>query len=357
MARVWIGVGAVVVLLIAGVATVAVLGGPTVAGTAMSGTPMSGTATAGTATLGPATSAGGSPPGGPSGDPAQPADATTPAEPTTPGSATPAEPAPPPQVGDCLLEEPFGSAVMGGFGGAEPLAALRLAGCDGPRFGEVVSVGAGTDRASAQRDGALDRCFAAGASYLGLPDLWAGSGEPTPATRAWPVLVGPDAQQRAAGQDWSACVIGPPPQGGGPGAGQIDHSLRDAWATPADRTPFALCLTDPDRQIPVGCSSGHRFEELAYWPGDPGRSADAVLADCRAAVVQAIGSATHLDSGELAVQVVNSTYDEDAERVVTGEAAVADPDGYVVDCLVAAADGGTLTGPLRGLGDQPVPRR
>lgn len=45
------------------------------------------------------------------------------------------------------------------------------------------------------------------------------------------------------------------------------------------------------------------------------------------------------------------------QRVVTGDAAVADPDGYIVDCLVAAGSGGTLAAPLRGLGDQPVPLR
>ena len=40
-----------------------------------------------------------------------------------------------------------------------------------------------------------------------------------------------------------------------------------------------------------------------------------------------------------------------------GRWAVADPDGYIVDCLVAAGSGGTLAAPLRGLGDQPVPLR
>ncbi|WP_420120046.1 hypothetical protein [Nakamurella sp.] len=348
MARLWIGAGAVVVLLIAGVVTAAALGGPTVAGTPTSG-PASATVT------GTAPSAG---------DPSERASGSSSGSPTAPASRTAssapaagAEPAPPPQVGDCLLDEPFGSAVMGGFGADDPLAALRLASCDGPRFGEVVSVGAGTDRLSAQQDGSLERCFDAGYTYLGMPDPRAADGGPTAASRAWPVLVGPDARQRAAGQDWSACVIGPPPQGGGPGSGQVDRALRDVWATPADRIFFALCLDDPDRQVPVGCRSGHRFEELAYWPGDPGRAADAVLADCRAVAADAIGSPAHLDSGALTVQVVNSTYDDVAEQVVTGDAAVADPDGYIVDCLVSAGDGGPLTGPLRGLGDQPVPRR
>lgn len=117
----------------------------------------------------------------------------------------------PPAAGDCLLEVPWTLDAADLDRG--PLPALKVAPCDGARYGEVVSVGAGTDLDDMGDDGTWDQCWSAIAGYLGLPYSTGSNPDRYPVSNATPTLIGPDARQRAAGQDWSACVVGLPPDG------------------------------------------------------------------------------------------------------------------------------------------------
>ncbi|HEY7815968.1 MAG TPA: hypothetical protein VIC62_22175 [Nakamurella sp.] len=266
-----------------------------------------------------------------------------------------------PGAGDCLLDDPLGPAFPALVNADEPLPVLRTAPCDGTRYGEVVSVGAGTDQESADRDGTHEQCWSAVHGYLGVPHPATADLRRIPVADVWSVLIGPDERQRAAGQDWSACVVHLPPTDSGNGL-TTDQSLRGAWERPADAHLFSTCV-DEGTLDPLPCEWAHGAEHVSYWSGDPTEAQESALADCRTDAVEALGSPAALDRGELAVTLVNSRYadsdadSDDGELIVGPEAVTADGE-YFVDCLLVPAQAGReLTGPLRGLGDEPVPLR
>lgn len=261
----------------------------------------------------------------------------------------------PPAAGDCLLEDPWLSDEADGTSG--PLPALRVAACRGARYGEVVSVGAATDLDAMWEDGSWDQCWRAIDAYLGLPQVVGTNPDRYPISSASPTLIGPDERQQAAGQKWSACVVGVPPGGPSDAAGQVDGSLRGSWHD-AEGARFARCLDGPDSQEQVACGRPHGAEQVSYSIGDTGRSPEAEAADCRMDAVDALGSTDALDDGSLQVVVVNSILDEDTGEVLTGAAARSAGSGFYVDCMLTPAQAGRqLDGPLRGLGNGPVPLR
>ena len=260
-----------------------------------------------------------------------------------------------PQAGDCLLDDPIG-VVYGSPGGSSELPALRTAACDGARYGEVVTIGAGTDQDTAADDGTQDQCWSAAYGYLGVPDPVTTDLDRVPVADVWPLLIGPDDRQRAAGQVWSACVVHLAPSKSDDGV-TIDHSLRGAWARPEDAHLFSMCLVDGDSQDPINCAWSHGAEQISYAWGDSTQTPETATAACRADAVEALGSPAALDRGDLAVSVVASRYDDDGELITGPEAASADGD-YFLDCLLVPARAGQeLVGPLRGLGEQSTPLR
>lgn len=261
----------------------------------------------------------------------------------------------PPAAGDCLLEDPWLADEADRTSG--PLPVLKVAPCTGVRYGEVVSVGAATDLTDMWDDGSWNQCWNAIDTYLGLPPSLGANPDRYPTSSASPTLIGPDERQQAAGQDWSACVVGVPPDGVSDAAGQVDDSLRGSW-NGVDALRFALCLDDPGTQEPVSCGRPHGAEQVSYWTGDRSRPAEDDAADCRLDAVDALGSTDALDDGSLRVLVVDSAVDEDTGEVITGGAARSAPSGFYVDCMLSPARAGRqLDGPLRGLGDGPVPLR
>lgn len=272
------------------------------------------------------------------------------------GSAVASPPPGPPSGGDCLLEDPW--AADDGHGWVGPLPSMRVAACDGDRYGEVVTVGAGTDLDDMYDDGSWDQCWSAISSYLGLPYSTGSNPERYPVSNASPILIGPDVRQRAAGQRWSACVVALPPTGATDAAPTLDHSLRGSWKRDDDGALFALCLDDDETQEPISCGRPHGFEQVSYWDGDAGRPAADDLADCRLDAVDALGSTGALDQGALQVVVVHSAFDDDSGELLIGPGAQAAAGGFFVDCMLAPAQAERqLAGPLRGLGDDPVPLR
>jgi len=261
-----------------------------------------------------------------------------------------------PQEGDCIQENPLAIADL--FPVTGPLPALRNSGCAGRRFGEVVSVGAG------QADGvevpmvAVEQCFRQAFAYLGLPALPPVLDLPTgPAVAVQTALIGPDDRQRAAGQDWAACVVLLPIAIDADETITVDHSLRGAWDRPEDSRLFSVCLHVVSTMMAgANCSVPHRFELISFRLGDPAQPAEAAESECLRDVVEAIGSSAALDRGELSVVVVPARPDPKGDRLIIGADAVTADTGYVNHCLIEPADAAKrLTGSVRRLMDAPLP--
>jgi hypothetical protein len=264
----------------------------------------------------------------------------------------------PPQAGDCLLEDPFGGTDTY-IVGSSPLPSLRTAGCRGDRHGEVVSVGTGTGPDVDGVDAAFQQCWDSAAAYLGLPE---------PATSGWShfpmlamgaVVIGPDDRQRAAGQDWSACVVHLSPLPWPGSIRSVDHSLRDAWDRAEDGGLFAICRPGTSPSEFVSCHQPHAFEMVSSWPGDPVVSDESNRESCRRDAAEWLGAPAALDRGELTTKVQYFRWVAGfADVQIVGPEQVSDDGETGVECVLTPADRSRLLiGPLRGLGTAPVPLR
>ncbi|WP_420120665.1 hypothetical protein, partial [Nakamurella sp.] len=138
---------------------------------------------------------------------------------------------------------------------------------------------------------------------------------------------------------------------------QLGGWLRGSFK-PAEGARFDLAVSPRGRLYRVWCGRPHAAEQVSYWTGNASRAAADDAADCRLDAVDALGSTDALDDGSLQVVVVDSTVDEDTGEVLTGPDARSAANGFYVDCLLMPAQPGReLDGPLRGLGDGPVPLR
>jgi hypothetical protein len=120
---------------------------------------------------------------------------------------------------------------------------------------------------------------------------------------------------------------------------------------------FGQCLDDPVSLVGANCRWPHRYELIGMEWGTPEIPLDSWDTACRRAVVQALGSTSALDRGEIITIVVAARPDPHRnDTLITGPDAVTTAGGYINNCLVAPADSSRrLTAPLRGLGDAPVP--
>lgn len=274
----------------------------------------------------------------------------------------------PPAVGDCLLDP----TALGQGGSTPPAAAhpwLRTGPCQGRRFGEVAAVltagdlptpSAPSESGSGSGSGDLtvsDRysrpCWAAVTGWLGLPtpggppikDRW----EPDPLI-AGVVLSGPSQIQRAAGQDWVACIAaGKDSAGAGPGivddssdAMGYDTTARDTFDPGPPLPIFASCYLRAehagDYEVVV-CATAHPVELLESMVSDRPVT-DQDRRGCRAVARQLTGMPDPTAGGKL------STIVDDAQA----------PGGpHFLSCLMVTVGAHQLTGPLLGLKDGPVP--
>lgn len=278
-------------------------------------------------------------------------------DPRLPGNPTAAPVPAAPRVGDCIQENPHDRGSADLYRVKAPLAALRSGDCSAPRFGEVVSMAPGYPDGSEVPNTAIEQCFQQAYSYLGLPAPPLPAELPVgPAVSVWSVVVGPDDRQRAAGQDWSACVVFLPISTDAAAPITIDHSLRGAWDRPEDSRLFGVCLAEVDSMIPANCSWPHRFEVISLSLGDPAASPESVQSECTRDVVAALGSPAALDRGEISVLVVPARPDPTGNKLLTGPAAVTAETGYVNNCMLSPTDPGKLlTASVRGLQDAPAP--
>ncbi len=273
-----------------------------------------------------------------------------------PGDPVAAPVTAPPRVGDCVTGNQH---TLPGNGQAfiAPLRSLPIGSCAGPRFGEVVEVGAGYRPSIQIPQGAFEECLEQAYRYLGInaaprPGLPAG-----PAAQVWPLLVGPDERQRAAGQDWSACLVYLPISIDVAAPTTVDYSLQGAWQRPTDSRLFAVCMDDPDILFIGNCGSPHRFELVGFGAGDRTAAPESVQQACRRDAIAMLGSPAAFDRGDLTIQVIPARPDPTGGWVlITGPAAITGDDAYFTHCLITPTDPTRrLAAALRGLRDAPVP--
>jgi hypothetical protein len=220
----------------------------------------------------------------------------------------------------------------------------------------VVGVDAGYRPSIQIPQGAFEKCFERAYGYLGIgdpppPGLPAG-----PAAQIWMLLVGPDERQRAAGQDWSACLVHLPISIDAAAPTTVDHSLQGAWQRPADSRLFAVCMDDPDTLFIGNCGWPHRFELVSFGAGDRTAAPESVQEACRQEAIAMLGSPAAFDRGDLTIQVIPARPDPTDGTLITGPAAITGDDDYFTHCLITPTDPGRqLAAALRDLRDAPVP--
>ncbi|MBM9468492.1 hypothetical protein [Nakamurella leprariae] len=280
---------------------------------------------------------------------------------TVPGRAIPAPGMP--VVGQCVAqltrlyealvrEQPTSGPVVGAFPSATP------APCDDRSVGLVIGRSFGTTlpetvdsaryvRMSGMSCASREAVWRSGRRLTPMLDLRDRAGLIwQPATVIGVLLVGPMAPARAAGQQWTACVVVPDR-----GAGAPVPTLT------ADRpSDLAVCRARSDTGAwqPVRCTAPHEAEVIARLigngdsddrtgdsGGDPDGGAaprDQVLASCADQVRHRTGLADPTAGGALQLSL---------EPPPTA--------GGLADCMVTAGGGRRLTDTLVGVGDGPLP--
>jgi len=259
----------------------------------------------------------------------------------------------PPQVGDCVTENPNDLGA-----GLNNMPAVRIGTCSGPRFGEVVFVIPDFTVPTGDTPPGSDPCGGHVDQYLGTPPPAPPSdGSFTPTALERVALIGPDGRQRAAGQSWAACMVYLPISIDAAAPMTIDHSLRGAWQRPEDARLFAFCVDDTATLWSVNCRWTHHFEVLGFALGTPSIPQESLAAACRQVAIEALGSPTALDRGDLATQVVPARPKPNNDgTLITGPAAITTDGGYINFCLTTPGDSALeLTAPIRGLGDGALP--
>ncbi len=289
---------------------------------------------------------------------------------TVPGVAALAPIPGPPAVGDCLVASDSTDGSLDSYAGAEPDTAyptLRMAPCDGPRFGEVSAVFDPTNLGRRRTTGELDepapqRCQTFASTFLGIAPVEVGHWQAELGIST--IVVRPTALQEAAGQTWLACVVRPD---GPTGVDGYTGTLRDADRKRSYPAALAICLESVTaRNFPgsVGtdCDTSHAAELVGSRTIPRGAGPDdQPPTSCRDLIAHVTGLTDPTAGGRLEPLVV-TVRTRDLVWSATGEQTVAPgsvDEGAVpvtkAYCLVAPTGAHRLTGPLLGLGAKPLP--
>src|SRR6478672_616575 len=176
-----------------------------------------------------------------------------------------------PHVGDCVTENPHALGA-----GLYDLPALRTGPCSGPRFGEVVFVVPDFTVPTVGTAPGSDPCGHVH-QYLGAPSpAPPADGSFVPFAAVGVALIGPGARQRAAGQNWAACIVYLPISTDAAAPLTIDHPLQGAWQRTEDSRLSRSAWTTPPhsgRRTPVDAplrDAGHRGRHAEHPPGSTG---------------------------------------------------------------------------------------
>ena len=191
--------------------------------------------------------------------------------------------------------------------------------------------------------------------YLGTPAPPLSDGSFVQVAGVEVSLLGPDSRQRAAGQNWAACTVFLPISIDASAPITVDHSLQGAWQRRDDSQLFALCGDDTTSLLAGELSVAARLRGVGLRIGHGGSLPGCRDAACRQVVIDALGSSTALDRGDLSTRVVPARGGPNGDLITGPDAVTADGE-YFNNCLATPTDGTKqLTAPLRGLGDAAVP--
>jgi len=267
----------------------------------------------------------------------------------------------PPAPGTCVtaMADPWAADPAPGFavGKVIDFPTARFGPCAGTVIGEVAVVDSDTFPAKRIVDsdyqGAVQQCALDSIGYLGsiAPVVERAAGQQgivwTPDLTFRYTPVGPTALQRAAGQRWSACVVGS--AGVTPYLGRL-HKVLDTGVLPPD---FGSCwpsmrLRDA-QQVP--CDSPHVLEVLGSTNLGPAPVSGADVRDaCAVYAGRALRTSDPTRQGALRLDILD--FDMGAS---VSPAADADLRRSFVSCVVTAAGGRSFNGTLVGIGQRPLP--
>lgn len=270
------------------------------------------------------------------------------------GTATVTPPAPPPAVGDCIVE-PFeaDSLMTSTPAGWKPEYSYPSTGsCRGTVYGQITAIIAHPELTTndSGADGNYTRC-PHGSRHEGLPagsDTGKAYGHWYVSLLATTLLIGPSPRQTAAGARWAACVITVTADQGNLARGldapvsQWRHSRQVAGAIGQ-----CLLVTSPGLQPSPDCTITHAAESFGVTTGP---LTPELIASCRALVGDLTGMTDPTAGGRLLVEVL--TYDMDNTQVTHQQRSQATSSQV---CMVNGNHRSYLTGSLLALGTQPVP--
>ena len=267
----------------------------------------------------------------------------------------------PPASGDCLthLTDPWRMIDEPAPSDLEFIdyPTADVGSCDGPVAGEVVSVSltaappvhiAATDYLTAMSPCPIDAI-----GYTGSipPIVQPPAGQPaivwSPQLSFQYTTIGPDRAQRAAGQQWTACVISAVD-------GQLYRGrLRDVLTTGVLPSVFGTCLSSAGRffSTQVPCDRPHQVEILGTTvPGGPPVSGADLQQACQVFAGRAIRTADPTRDGAIGLRAVDA---ESMDSIISMTAAAA-PNTFVL-CIAEAQGGNSFDGTLIGVADGPLP--
>lgn len=274
------------------------------------------------------------------------------------GVAAVAPPAPPPTVGDCVLEAVVGYTLTDG-GDLATFGPATVVPCTEPHRAEVIRVegapGPSTYPSDVPQpiDGLMSRCATAG------EDLWRTGAYPgpahwQPAVNTMTGVFAPDRRQAAAGQRWAACALGL-------ADGVLDRRLTELSEQGGIPAEFGSCTIAFDSssgaEIQIACTAPHTAEAFGYrvLAADSPATQDEIDRDCATLVAGATGRDGLLRDPALVVEATAYAWYASGEGGIVTLPLPADASGGWATCAVHTADHRELTASLRQLGNAPLP--
>lgn len=270
------------------------------------------------------------------------------------GLASAVPPRPPVEVGECIDGE-VASFALTETGAIMTWNPVTVVACTDPHDGEVVyREDARPDTATGFPTTAINDFQTRCADGSWAP--WSSTSTSTngwqPAVNTYASVLGPDRRQFAAGQRWTACVIGT--------GNRLDGPLE---LTVDDRVPpeFGYCTVDGTTagdSAGVPCTEPHTAENFGYRGIDVGSDLDqdTLISSCRDVVAQATGRPDLAAEAALVISAeANAWYSSDGTDKAVTLPLPADAEGGWASCDVHTTDDRKLTGSLRRIDDDPLP--
>ncbi|MEP6979451.1 MAG: septum formation family protein [Nakamurella sp.] len=274
------------------------------------------------------------------------------------GVAAVAPPAPPPTVGDCVLEAVVGYRLTDG-GELATFGPATVVPCTEPHRAEVIRVedtpGPSTYPSDVAQplDGLMSRCATAGEELWRTGgDLGAAHWQPMVNTTAG--VFAPDRRQAAAGQRWAACALGL-------ADGVLDRRFSDLSVEGGIPAELGSCMIAFDSssgaEIQTACTAPHTAEAFGYreLAARSPATQDEVDRDCATLVVGATGRDGLARDPSLVVESTVYAWYASGEVGIATLPLPAGASGGWATCAVHTADDRQLTASLRRLGDAPLP--